>query len=84
LFPHELVLTYSGGQVDFFPTQNYCNFDSCFVGLFDTAVPSGGSGYFIFTSVPESSTWAMLLLGFAGIGFMACRRKSNGPALRLA
>jgi hypothetical protein len=33
-------------------------------------------------AVPEPSTWAMLLLGFAGIGFMAYRRKTN--ALRLA
>ena len=28
-------------------------------------------------SVPEPSTWAMLLLGFAGVGFMAYRRKSK-------
>jgi hypothetical protein len=27
--------------------------------------------------VPETSTWAMLLLGLAGIGFMAYRRKSK-------
>ena len=32
--------------------------------------------------VPEPTTWAMLLLGFVGIGFMAYRRKSD--ALRLA
>jgi PEP-CTERM motif len=32
------------------------------------------------TAVPEPSTWAMLLLGFAGIGFMAYRRKAK-PAL---
>jgi hypothetical protein len=32
------------------------------------------------SAVPEPSTWAMLLLGFAGIGFMAYRRKSK-PAL---
>ena len=31
----------------------------------------------ITPSVPEPSTWAMLLLGFAGIGFMAYRRKSK-------
>lgn len=31
-------------------------------------------------AVPESSTWAMMILGFAGIGFMAYRRKSK-PAL---
>jgi hypothetical protein len=35
-------------------------------------------------SVPEPSTWAMLILGFAGIGFMAYRRKQNGPALMAA
>ena len=29
------------------------------------------------TAVPEPSTWAMLLLGFAGIGFMAYRRKAK-------
>jgi hypothetical protein len=29
-------------------------------------------------AVPEPSTWAMMILGFAGIGFMAYRRKSNG------
>ena len=34
-------------------------------------------------SVPESSTWAMMILGFAGIGFVACRRKSR-PALMAA
>jgi hypothetical protein len=32
------------------------------------------------TAVPEPSTWAMLLLGFAGVGFMAYQRKSK-PAL---
>jgi hypothetical protein len=35
------------------------------------------------SAVPEPSTWAMLLLGFAGIGFMAYRRK-NRPALLAA
>ena len=37
----------------------------------------------IASAVPEPSTWAMLLLGFAGIGFMAYRRKSK-PALLAA
>jgi hypothetical protein len=39
---------------------------------------------FNVSAVPEPSTWAMMLLGFAGIGFMAYRRKQNGPQLRLA
>jgi hypothetical protein len=33
--------------------------------------------------VPEPSTWAMMILGFAGVGFMAYRRKSK-PALMAA
>jgi len=37
-------------------------------------------GYDLTTPVPEPSTWAMMILGFAGIGFMAYRRKSK-PAL---
>jgi hypothetical protein len=35
------------------------------------------------TAVPELSTWAMMILGFAGIGFMVYRRNSK-PALRAA
>jgi hypothetical protein len=34
-------------------------------------------------TVPERSTWVMMILGFAGIGFMAYRRKSK-PALMAA
>jgi hypothetical protein len=36
------------------------------------------------SAVPEPSTWAMMILGFCGVGFMAYRRKQNGPSLRLA
>jgi hypothetical protein len=36
----------------------------------------------VASSVPEPATWAMMLLGFAGVGFMAYRRK-NGT-LRVA
>jgi hypothetical protein len=35
------------------------------------------------SAVPEPSTWAMMLLGFAGLGFMAYRRNSK-PALMAA
>ena len=34
-------------------------------------------------AVPEASTWAMMLLGFAGVGFLAYRRRGQGQALRL-
>ena len=33
------------------------------------------------SAVPEPSTWAMMILGFFGVGFMAYRRKAEG-ALR--
>jgi hypothetical protein len=36
------------------------------------------------SAVPEPSTWAMMTLGFCGVGFLAYRKKRNGPALRLA
>jgi hypothetical protein len=35
------------------------------------------AAFSIAPSVPEPSTWAMLLLGFAGVGFMAYRQKNN-------
>jgi hypothetical protein len=35
-------------------------------------------------AVPEPSTWAMLLLGFAGVGLMTYRRLSSTAAFRLA
>jgi PEP-CTERM motif len=37
----------------------------------------------ISAAVPEPSTWAMMILGFVGVGFMAYRRKSK-PALMAA
>jgi hypothetical protein len=35
------------------------------------------------SAVPEPSTWAMMILGFAGISFMAFRKRKNGFALRV-
>jgi hypothetical protein len=40
-------------------------------------------GNFSVSAIPEPSTWAMMLLGFIGMGFMAYRRKGN-HSLRLA
>jgi hypothetical protein len=33
-------------------------------------------------AVPESSTWAMMILGFAGVGLLAYRRRNRGSAFR--
>lgn len=35
-------------------------------------------------AVPEPSTWAMMILGFCGLGFMAYRKKQSGSAFRFA
>jgi hypothetical protein len=46
---------------------------------------TGPVGALTFTAaVPEASTWAMMLLGFAGVGFISYRRRSNGAAFRIA
>jgi hypothetical protein len=37
----------------------------------------------ITAAVPEPTTWAMMILGFAGVGFMAYRRRSNDVAFRI-
>ena len=37
----------------------------------------------VVPAIPEASTWAMMILGFAGIGFMAYRRKSKPTFLGL-
>jgi hypothetical protein len=58
----------------------------------DVAGPANGNGvratgiidFTLQTSaVPEPSTWAMMILGFLGVGFMAYRRKGQ-TNLRLA
>jgi hypothetical protein len=41
------------------------------------------NGAFVTSPVPEPSTWALMILGFCGVGFMAYRRKSK-TMLRLA
>jgi hypothetical protein len=51
--------------------------------LYQGPVQTGEVQIAAVAAVPEPSTWAMLLLGFAGIGFTAYRRKSK-PALMVA
>jgi hypothetical protein len=40
-------------------------------------------GFGFASPVPEASTWAMMLLGFMGVGFMAYRRRGR-PSFRFA
>jgi hypothetical protein len=58
-----------------------------FVGFEDIASSHTDFDYndntFVFnvSAVPEPSTWAMMILGFFGIGFMAYRKRKNGLVL---
>jgi hypothetical protein len=77
----------SGNQFDFLANR-YVQFTDA-GGTFDRVVITSGQNSFEFTNVngvPEPATWAMMILGFFGVGFMAYRRKSlNGAnAFRVA
>jgi hypothetical protein len=58
----------------------YLFLDPSLVALGYSIITSPGIGNSLASAVPEPSTWAMMILGFAGIGFMAYRRKLK-PAL---
>jgi hypothetical protein len=69
--------------------QNFANCPCADALAFSSGLASAldadpGIGSFLirpFTpAVPEPSTWAMMILGFAGLGFMAYRRKSAAIA----
>ena len=77
--PIFMLLSVGGqyGYADFGNTAKF-TFDPLPAGVSYTSA----SGDFL-TAVPEPSTWAMMVLGFAGVGFIAYRRKSK-PALLAA
>ena len=47
-----------------------------YMNVHSTVFPGGEIRGFL-TAVPEPSTWAMMILGFAGVGFMAYRRRNQ-------
>jgi hypothetical protein len=68
-----------------------CNRFVTFIGSISSfTLSSTGNAFEVdsFTTqvrgVPEPSTWAMMILGFFSVGFMAYRRKASKPAFRLA
>jgi hypothetical protein len=57
--------------------------------IFDGNNPGGGEPFLAavttaVAAVPEPSTWAMMILGFAGLGFLAHRRRVQNSALTVA
>jgi hypothetical protein len=66
----------------FFPT--FTTFETVTHG-FNQASASVTGNFFYVAAVPEASTWAMMILGFAGIGFTAYRKRDRSRGrLRLA
>src|ERR1700692_3485524 len=64
--PVGVALAGTAQSVIFGGAANFIAFDSITIG---SQTPQG--------AVPEPSTWAMMILGFVGLGFMAYRRKAK-------
>ena len=79
-----LPLLANGGQTDF-RSNRYVEFYN--MPSFTSVVLGSGGNAFeidnITASVPETSTWVMMILGFFGVGFAAYRRKPRS-SMRLA
>jgi len=84
----ELQFTLDGAKITDFTKNSLGYFFAA-----DVSNPRGGTGAVasalsteinLLTAVPEPGTWAMMILGFASVGFMAYRRKRQGGAFRLA
>jgi hypothetical protein len=84
---HTEVITSAGGA-DSFHTYTLAGFDNLTSVTFQGVAPYPTVEFAldnltVNAAVPELSTWAMMILGFAGVGFMAYRRKAK-PALMAA
>lgn len=61
-----------------------------YVAFEDLIFPSSDFNYFDHTfvyavaAVPEPSTWAMMILGFAGVGYMTFRRRKRSTGVNAA
>lgn len=74
-----LAFAFLGGPLNFNPyLSGVYTFD---LKLFSANRELLGDVSIQVNAVPEPSTWAMLILGFAGIGFMAYRRQSRPAVL---
>jgi hypothetical protein len=70
-------LTYTFETLDFSTTGGPVTLSF----LSQDAGPYGAvvGGVTISEAIPESSTWAMMIFGFFGLGFLAYRRKNGAP-----
>lgn len=66
-----LQMNYYGGDFHT-PAYDIASYDAFRIGTFDGDVFGPGPG------VPEPATWAMMLMGFCGLGAMLRRRRASG------
>lgn len=66
------------------PVVSPTNFVEVVFSVADTALDANFNGQVSATAVPEPMTWALMILGFAGIGVMMRRRKSVETRVRYA
>jgi len=74
-----LGFAFLGGPINFNP--NDTGIYTIDLKLFSAEDRQLGDVSIQVSAVPEPSTWAMLILGFAGVGFMAYRRKSRPASI---
>lgn len=74
--PPPIGLGWSAGAENILIMQSDGSF-SDFIGIANDGVRGGATVTFQSGGVPEISTWAMMLLGFGGIG-LAIRRRARG------
>ncbi|SHI13781.1 PEP-CTERM protein-sorting domain-containing protein [Bradyrhizobium erythrophlei] len=71
LYAHDFIGFTSSAPITSVTFSNFAT-----LSFFDVQLASDN-----VSAVPEPSTWAMMILGFAGLGFMACRRKIGAPQI---
>jgi hypothetical protein len=60
-----------------FPASSAIEINSVQGGFFSSSSEDEQSATLTISAVPELSTWAMMILGFCGVGFIAYRRKDK-------
>jgi hypothetical protein len=82
---HDLVLAGADGSGNQFSPAGNQSVTISGIGEFQTIQFSSSANAFEFSlaSVPEPSTWAMMVLGFAGLGYAAFRQNAKGRALAI-
>jgi hypothetical protein len=77
-------ISYTGQNDSFVFQLSTGGFGYTFTDTANSRLSSSGTIEATISAVPEPSTWAMMILGFCGLGFVAYRRKPNSAALGIA